>query len=1513
MTHVTVTQSQHSQRLQLYNSLFAQDTTKTCDKTGLQSTQSLNYSLHTFLHLCDKHWVLAIIDIDSFDDIEEKYGKQNGRNKLNQIGIVVKKFSENNPTKLKGFKCDDLIDDENSCQHDLFGLLMHCYRKLEISNKYVLKLIKNIQQQTNELVFVGVAKMNEWETFEEWKTRAFKSLKNAKNSTNATTETSNNNATFFSDIGVKFVKPNDGDDEKQQKQRQMELSVPLVNKKMGKETEFEAKMKEIANNEDYDWIVAIMAIDDYDAFIFSNNNNKEAASKEIDKMEQEMYYLFDIYGNGMNGKELKYFGYKLARDGEFGLILYDSKDTSKCYVPGHEILETLKEEINMKCLFSVSIGSSRLIEDDLGFSDDWYERINENLKQAKKNGANEICFGGCLNDINNKIVDCTGQDYDNMITLNSLQKINVCFVVHFYLYMLHLEFGVCVCVSKQKYGLIAAVKVKDINIVANNGKLASSNDSDVKFDYDPTQSFAVSFCTITYQQILYETIAFIGMNNDGDRQYLKYPKLYLQHNNPHCGDKKHCEQCRNHNSDNGFEFDKFVLCLTKRRQVANIIHDSAREGGFMTDSLTTTTAKLFISDDSLRKDSRGYKIHSNWFSKVYSFLKWQQEVINALHHLVCLNDASQNDRKRTADIANNDIKEDDNSATLVEYIKLQDRSVSSDSYTSIDGIGSPALHGADVAPVQSPNRWNDVSDRQETKYHDTNNIDIGMFLVKFDLLTSLHLYLGQLIEYLVLFYCCFDEQSWIAVFYSFIEAAVGTVHCTMLFGESTSCSKQVSSLCGEALSVYQNAYSVQQVTPNRDSILREMKAICLFKRLLCNAYDDDDKQDSNPFELVDKVCGKLQENSNNIKTQLLIMEMTRNDTKLNVDERKNDYLCVDQSIFDSCHYRSEVPGFIRLFVIRRIIGEYVSNKNGNNETDDKIKRLTSSFQDNIDPKIVSTAFDILSRLINNGIKQYMAMWYNEKEQTDIIEMIFNKLILNKFKHQYSQLITYNRNHDYNLNVYYQNLVFNSSDLICSIFQYLEYGYKFDGDLVSCSLVNSCWLYHSWNINAVYHVDLGALMDITVKYNENDENNILRIWQRLINVKSIEKHFPSLNKLLLSKLLLLRNVEKFYAWFDDFDTYHNAGFKALMFKYAQRVTFCKVFVPKPKTQPPLVIRFPNAQYIYIGDLYFYRLWSNRCEHLVLGYDSIVDKQWCDFVIDHCDCSNVSILHLQLYKIDPSVNKSVLKQLASKFINIQLLEIRIDEIVDKNVLLLWKMLKPQLLQNNGNVKLFVDDFEDDEYGVLNNVIQQEKLKIDKLILRKNYWKKENTTFAAKFIQNRDNDGLNHLKFISRRDKLELCKQISFSSTNILEFDDDKYMDNHLSYLNDILGLNKVIKTKLLIILNTNITVDEKETKQDNDKFSLLFRLLCKNINRLMKYRVPVDIRITFSNVNMMMFEKCNTIYASILSANILSQYKEPRCNSTICVSRREPHLFFAATNKAVDCVVLIATNVEDVQQN
>ena len=121
------------------------------------------------------------------------------------------------------------------------------------------------------------------------------------------------------------MNPKDDDEKKHQ-------GVEESRKILERKEDFETKLQEIANNEQYDWIAAIMAIDHFDSFVFLNNDNKEVIESEIVKMEQEISQLFDIFGNGTNKNKMKYFGYKLNRDGNrIGLILYDSKDTSVCF------------------------------------------------------------------------------------------------------------------------------------------------------------------------------------------------------------------------------------------------------------------------------------------------------------------------------------------------------------------------------------------------------------------------------------------------------------------------------------------------------------------------------------------------------------------------------------------------------------------------------------------------------------------------------------------------------------------------------------------------------------------------------------------------------------------------------------------------------------------------------------------------------------------------------------------------------------------------------------------------------------------------------------------------------------------------------------------------------------------------------------------------------------------------------------------------------------------------------
>ena len=134
------------------------------------------------------------------------------------------------------------------------------------------------------------------------------------------------------------------------------------------------------------------------------------------------------------------------------------------------------------------------------------------------------------------------------------------------------------------------------------------------------------------------------------------------------------------------------------------------------------------------------------------------------------------------------------------------------------------------------------------------------------------------------------------------------------------------------------------------------------------------------------------------------------------------------------------------------------------------------------------------------------------------------------------------------------MVFNQHDLIPYTFQYL--------DLLSlnqCSKVNFIWLFHSYNINSLYHFNFNTIFkDIqrNAKWHQLPAKNLhMRIWQRLINIRSIvflnsrelprnfKKESQQVNKYTNTlgnqfvtnfPLLHVQNIEKIKALFEYYD-------------------------------------------------------------------------------------------------------------------------------------------------------------------------------------------------------------------------------------------------------------------------------------------------------------------------------------------------------------------------------------------
>ena len=176
-------------------------------------------------------------------------------------------------------------------------------------------------------------------------------------------------------------------------------------------------------------------------------------------------------------------------------------------------------------------------------------------------------------------------------------------------------------------------------------------------------------------------------------------------------------------------------------------------------------------------------------------------------------------------------------------------------------------------------------------------------------------------------------------------------------------------------------------------------------------------------------------------------------------------------------------------------------------------------------------------------------------------MIFNRIILVKFAKEYTNLIRYISD-DKDYHNYYQNLVFNSTDMMCCIFQYLTYGLQFDGDLVSCGLVNTIWLYHVWNIHSIYFVDLtqliyftASILDHNWSYGNNmNSSSVERMWQRLIGAKHIyissNRYLEASNVLgfFVQPNLHHRSVGKLKKVFDNIaPSFHDVQRLTLMFE------------------------------------------------------------------------------------------------------------------------------------------------------------------------------------------------------------------------------------------------------------------------------------------------------------------------------------------------------------------------------
>ena len=444
----------------------------------------------------------------------------------------------------------------------------------------------------------------------------------------------------------------------------------------------------------------------------------------------------------------------------------------------------------------------------------------------------------------------------------------------------------------------------------------------------------------------------------------------------------------------------------------------------------------------------------------------------------------------------------------------------------------------------------------------------------------------------------------------------------------------------------------------------------------------------------------------------------------------------------------DVPRFIRLFTLNRIITNYLQSKNNDTKSTDDLQAgvLVSLVAKLKDKQIHTVSYHILFRLINNGIKTYMTKWYNEKEQATVIEAIFEEIISIRFGQEYQQLTTYYNNDKGKYE--YQCQVFNNDDLMREIFRYLTFEQGFTGELHNCSLVHSCWLYHIWNTKLLFgKYDLDEFIEATMKISNENCNNVTRSWERLVNLKYIT--FETMDNylarkasnLLISRLSLLRHIVKIEC---SCNVRHISMIKILMQQCKDKIEMFDVTMTAHsvfamlttsghnsesggvKLLPPL--KLPNCKDIRTNNAYFYPTWTKECKNLEIK--NKIDKEWCKHVIDECDCNGIEQLTSKHFAIAIETGtltaSDVFKQFAQKFVNLKQLNIETEcyrnrlELIkneinsrsgtDENIskLSIFELFWPILKKNNGNIHLTVGSpqgfLRDTDFVMINNAIEQ-----------------------------------------------------------------------------------------------------------------------------------------------------------------------------------------------------------------
>ena len=622
-----------------------------------------------------------------------------------------------------------------------------------------------------------------------------------------------------------------------------------------------------------------------------------------------------------------------------------------------------------------------------------------------------------------------------------------------------------------------------------------------------------------------------------------------------------------------------------------------------------------------------------------------------------------------------------------------------------------------------------------------------------------------------------------------------------------------------------------------------------------------------------------------------------------------------------------VPSFIRLFVIRRILGNYIDEKAENADIESKIHDIVKALKDD---KVRQFSYNILSRLWRNGLQSYMSFWYKEEEQATVIEMIFIDIILAKFGKQYEEITRYKSNSDdndddndndndgksgdHNIN---QCLVFNTNDLMYLIFQFLN----FWGELYNCTLVNTHWLCQIWNSTSLSCVDLTPLIKQTMKYRLGDENMCTRMWQRIVYVKEIKfclteyysKHDNDEDILLLNRLSMLVNVERIQC---SLRTNSITVLKALMKKCCNKI---KTFILDLSTDMDIFfseyentlspLKLIHANFIDINHLYFYTTWSRMCKTLILTRINI-GKSWCQHVINKCDSSGIKSLtldsiHFQDFEFadcgdsltttattttakEDKSTKLLLLKLAQQFKNVRDLKLMLTYMNDNTSYFLTSLCKIVSKNNESKIEInLCQDIDIDILAAMQWFTCTNNVKVDVLSIYLDH----DTGKLIETIGTQMNDlkcikikhgislmGLQHSGEINFDQIKTNCKFLPSLQVVLVEYDDDRHILPTASEINKFLNSKVILQWALndiLVICDLrcacNFSPDTSPIQNLYNIFADLYSLLIEHLQSVL-----IDIRIQFSARNWDFTQAKDKYWSYFNRKRMTKEYKAPQLN-------------------------------------